>query len=261
MLPADRRGLMGPVIISDHKAYIFESFRVDVLDAEIGLANGEPVTAAFLPFGAEIVAAHAERVLLANVSHDEVGCVDLATGAERWTAPVSTDSFTSLSASDETTLYLVDADNAIVALDWASGTQLWSHPAETTETIGFVRMADGELLVGRDDELEVIDGVDGSTQWRVTVPNGSADDASLHDGTLFIATDENAIDAVDVSTGALLWLLPTDARMRILSSDANSNLIVVRYGAGSNMRGATAADLMAIDPANGAPIWSMSVAP
>jgi outer membrane protein assembly factor BamB len=258
ILQADRWGLMGPLIVSDHKVYVFESFQVYVLDAQVGLLNGEPVDSAFLPIGDEIVAAHDDQVLLANMSHSEVGCVDLATGAELWTAPVSTNSFGVSSSSDETTLYLVDPDNALVALDWATGEQRWSHPADTMDTIEFVRVADGELLVSRDDIIEGIDPVDGSTRWQINVPNGDADDASLQDGTLFIATDEYAIDAVDVKSGQQRWSLQIESRVSALAFDDNDALIIV-LRTDRTTDAATAPNIMLVDPATGAPIWSIEL--
>jgi outer membrane protein assembly factor BamB len=146
ILPTDDRGLTGPVIVSDQKAYLFDSARFFVLDAQTGPVNGQPMATGFQPIGATVLAAHGTTLLLANMSHSGIGCVELSTGEERWTAPIPTDSFPVRSASDATTLYLTDTHNSLVALDWATGEQLWNAPLGAAPR--FVHVADSGWCSG-----------------------------------------------------------------------------------------------------------------
>lgn len=257
ILPTDERRLTGPVIVSDGKAYLFDSTRFFVLDARTGPVNGQPMATGFQPIGATVLAAHGNTLLLANMSHSGVGCVDLSTGEERWTASIPTDSFHVRSASDATTLYLTDTHHSLIALDWATGEQRWSASADTSTEPRFVHVANSEVVLGLGSDLEGFDSADGTLRWQITLSNGSIDDAVVRDGTAFVATDDNTIAVLDVETGAQAWRVPTETRVNTLGFDAGGNVIVMFYADGA--QSTPAPDLMLIDATSGSPIWSLTL--
>jgi outer membrane protein assembly factor BamB len=261
ILPKDARSLTGPVTVSGHNVYVFESSRVWVLDAASGLVDGSPVASAFLPIGESFVAAHDDRVLLAGTFSHDVGCVSLASGAQLWTAPVMTDALRSPNVSDDTTLYLTREDNAVIALDWATGQERWIAPASTSAAVKFLHLQNEVLIVDRGDHIDGIDPADGSTRWQVAVPNGFADDASFQDETLLVATDEPAIEAVNVENSLVRWTVSLPSRVSSLSRDANGQLIAVLNRAALDSKSTTLPNLMMLDSASGSLIWSLSLTP
>ncbi|MFS0702680.1 PQQ-binding-like beta-propeller repeat protein [Cellulomonas sp. 179-A 4D5 NHS] len=81
------------------------------------------------------------------------------------------------------------------------GSELWAHDAPGAVVSGLV--GDG-VVVGQDDGLALLDGATGATRWTV-----GAGDVLAFDGTRLLVSQADAVEAVEVSDGSIVWSMPT----------------------------------------------------
>lgn len=176
----------------------------------------------------------------AGLGLPEVAAIDPATGDERWhfhgeggipiddSARIAADeglvvavepgSLLALDPDGEqftTSLGRVEAAGSLWRTD---GVDAWRRTLTLTDEAVVIAMRDGTLCSYRRD--------DGTEQWCQPVTGVAASAPALlaADGRLTIAA-RFAVTALDESTGAPLWELPTDAR--ITAADASATTVIV----------------------------------
>ena len=152
-----------------------------------------------------------------------VGCVDIATGDIRWSAPADHAAQDGQSAMDRTALYYGTAEHTVVSRRLTTGEVLWATDVDPGNTFGSrvfgvslrgdtvfaatVRWLTftGGSLVG---DLIALDRATGRELWRYTAPSRSGfQGAPVLAGNLAIVNDveSHGLVAIDLTTRQVSW--------------------------------------------------------
>jgi outer membrane protein assembly factor BamB len=111
-------------------------------------------------------------------------------------------------------------------------------------------LADGLVLVGDwGGRVRALDAADGRTRWTVDLPAAVLSPVSVAGGTVYASAADAALHARELATGRLLWRRQL---LRLIergphSPTSTAGLLFCR----------TQADIWALDPATGEPLWSV----
>lgn len=133
--------------------------------------------------------------------------LDTVTGVQRWTAQAGPQIQSMLVSG--TTLY-VGSMTWVSAFALADGSTLWTQQVAGGDTSHLV-LAGGTLYVGGSisSSLTALDAESGTLRWSVQLPTAEgASSFVLQGGTLFVQT-QHRLEALDESSGHLLWQLVT----------------------------------------------------
>jgi len=144
---------------------------------------------------------------------DSVYAIDVATGEVRWRTPAAVGIFNG-PAVDATRVYVASAgERALVALDRATGAEVWRLVREGDTFYSAPSVADGLVYVGStsdatwDGSLVAVNAADGSVAWQ----NGTHGDAqggspAIYGDWVLSGTHANgAVVAYDRATGDVAW--------------------------------------------------------
>ena len=135
--------------------------------------------------------------------------LDAATGEPRWSYDLSSNGPQDRLEAGDGRLYYFTFDGTAVALEAATGQQLWATPLGDTDPNDphiEPAYADGRLFVATGGgTVSALDAATGAELW--TYPVGDALKANLTTGSgqVFIGTLEGWLRVVDAPTGALTW--------------------------------------------------------
>ena len=152
---------------------------------------------------------------------------DLATGAELWSRDDVGDASV---ASDETNVY-IGGDNALYAMDLATGEPRWLHPGRTTA----VGVAHGAVIARSDQHyLERLDPATGAVVWTGAVDDVALDASDVvafgSESVILQSTrGERPISAYDVTTGAVLWTRTPADDLTAYADPAGSSVAFTSY--------------------------------
>jgi outer membrane protein assembly factor BamB len=173
---------------------------------------------------------------LADGDRGTIVALDLVTGATVWT--VHTDvpmrggpAFVPARDGRGGTLVVARIDGAVLAFDAATGRAVWREelstglPAEAGAVFGTPASDDGDVIIGHQRKLAVLDGQTGMPEWTIDpVPEGrnsqSLAAVAIGDGAV-IGTFNRAFGGVgawDRATGSRLWRVEGDSLVAINAS-------------------------------------------
>lgn len=151
---------------------------------------------------------------------------DAATGARRWrTPPLWTAKLTQFVPSTPLNgVYIVATGSVapmltdLVAMDTASGAELWRTHLDPPAFFGPSAASDGSLVIiaavtaTSDSSLQALERTTGQTRWTIGLPAGSYPGESLiSDGVLIVQVDSGAtrmVNAYELATGQPMWSTP-----------------------------------------------------
>jgi len=141
-------------------------------------------------------------------------------------------------AIDDTTVF-VGAGHALLALDRATGREIWrarfSGEASTRPVL-----TDGLVLVGsRDDALYALDAATGAERWRFATGGDIVASATIHDRTVFFGSRDGFLYALDSDDGRERWRRQLDVIHSTPTSAGDALFVATR---GDRVRGLSLAD-------------------
>ena len=154
-------------------------------------------------------------------------------------------------------LYMVDADQKVIAVDASNGDKVWEHTIHSDNKRDKYAVGAGIGLAG--DRVIVTSGygyivalsvADGSELWRREIDTPISGSPAVFDGKAFVTSTNNELYVLDLATGDVVWTDQAIAESaRILSSPSpavEDDLLVAPFSSG---------ELIAYVPANGRRLW------
>jgi outer membrane protein assembly factor BamB len=142
-------------------------------------------------------------VVYASDGYGDLSALDAATGQARWTVtpdprhPIRTVTVTS------DTVY-VSSEDGVHALDRTTGAERWQFGLFEPDV---VTVANGLVYVGGFGGIYALDPATGVEQWWTYEPGTSP---AVSGSDLFVGTSDDAVVALDGSTGSVLWSVKVD---------------------------------------------------
>ena len=225
-------------------------------------AVGDRLEVAWVGAGDDWFASHAivDDALVIGLGRGgaAVARLDLATGRERWRAPLVAWSQDVTIAADGDRVYAtwqeydpqaptptVVIPRRVRAYEFATGRARWTYDLRD-EPDRLAVHAD-TIALAWNDRLELIDGPTGAR--RATLPLRPLNAALLVDADQVIAIDADAVVAVDLATGRERWRVPAAFDGRPLLARAGADVLVTIAGG----------QVMAIDRAAGTVTWTLGL--
>src|SRR5699024_4267079 len=138
--------------------------------------------------------------------------LDAASLQQQWSTELGPIMFSS-PVADEDSVYQLEANGQLSALDLATGQIRWQVPTGSDQRGTPALSEDGSTVyvtTGRNATLLAIDAEDGTTRWTYDleqeVPTYGT--PTIVDGIVYVATgngDTGSVHAVDASTGERVW--------------------------------------------------------
>jgi len=150
-------------------------------------------------------------------------------------------------AHDEARVYVPLEDGALVALDRATGVQVWRMPATGSST---PLVEAGRVFVPGAGSLAALEGATGRHLWRVRVEGLEETASAAVAGSTIVVLTDRGLAALRVEDGGLLWAwaLPDAASTGTVTAGAGA--VFVTHPAG----------VAAIDLGDGTLRWQRSLA-
>lgn len=121
--------------------------------------------------------------------------------------------------ADDGTIY-VGCENGLVYAINSGGTQKWSRDLLSPVNGTAALAADGAVVFQNEDSMVICFGADGSQRWSFPSGGGNSSPAIGTDGTVYLATGDGEIYALDGSVGTTKWQSP----YRLSSNSINASL-------------------------------------
>ncbi len=138
-----------------------------------------------------------------------VFALDAATGEPHWAFDVAGNGLQRRLAVGDGRLYYFTFDGTAVALEAATGQQLWATPLGATEPNDPHKepdYADGQLFAATGDgTIHALDGVTGEEVWSYPMGEALSTNLTTGSGRVFVGTREGYLRVLDATTGALQW--------------------------------------------------------
>lgn len=159
------------------------------------------------------------------------------------------------------TLYAMDTDGYIHALDTGTGREKWKQAfrlPERNESVygGGVSYDEGSVYVTTGlGEVAAVDAADGKIKWRVKPAGPLRGAPTVAFGAVFVMTQDNQIFALNITDGASLW--------NQSASTTQSGVFGVAApaaGQGTVIAGYSSGELVAYRYENGRQLWSDALA-
>lgn len=211
---------------------------------------------------------HDSRVFI-GASNGWIHCLDAATGAIIWSTLVGGSPNSPITVANgkvfSGTHNMDNSSPTLVALGELTGAIIWTynHTAWHQPTIGMVNSngaavvdgdGDGDLEVyfgivtwqGVGNEAIALDEATGNEIWTQNLNGWSTSTPAVHDGKVFIGSDDGKLYALDAATGAYVWNYQTGGPVWAAPAVADGKVFV----------GSLDHTLYALDEANGTLVWS-----
>jgi len=213
-------------------------------------------------------AVHDGRVFVA-ASNGWVHSLDAATGAPAWSTFIGANPNGPIAVANGKVYsgtHNMDASNpTLVALDEVTGAVVWiyDHIAWHPPTVGMINSngvavvdgdEDGDLEVyfgivtweGTGNEAIALDEATGAEIWTQNLKGWSTSTPAVHNGRVYMGSDDHNIYALDAETGDYVWSFPTGAAVWSAPAVADGKVFA----------GSLDHTLYALDEATGDLIWS-----
>ena len=182
----------------------------------------------------------------------------------KWSAGAGSDTNRALTAApvaDNGRIFLIDAKQTVFAVDAETGKTIWKKELDSGNKRDKRAFGGGLAVAG--DKLVVASGygfvtaldiMSGASIWKRVTEAPMTGSPSIHDGRIFIVSNNNEFSALRLEDGAIEWTDQAIAESaRVLSSPspaAVDDLVVTPYSSG---------EVIAYLPANGRRLWSDSL--
>jgi outer membrane protein assembly factor BamB len=151
-------------------------------------------------------------------------------------------------------IYVADADGRVAARDAASGRTLWQSETKLEITAG-PGVGDGLVLVGTGDgEVAALDAATGALRWKSRVSSEVLAVPAAAHGVVVIHTVDGRVVGHDAGDGKPRWLY--DRQAAGLGLRASSSPVIAGTRA---ICGLSGGKVVALDIANGGPVWETTV--
>ena len=154
-------------------------------------------------------------------------------------------------------VYVADARGRVAALDANSGRVLWERETGLAFSGGPDLDGDRLILGSSGGEVVTLSAANGAQLWRaqlesevISVPRASGE------GKVIVHTLDDSIYGLDAANGAELWRLTYPAP--VLTLRGSSSPAITPKGV---VVGLSGGKLVKIDPADGTPLWEVTVTP
>jgi len=154
-------------------------------------------------------------------------------------------------------VYVADARGRVAALDANSGRVLWERETRLAFSGGPDLDGDRLILGSSGGEVVTLSAANGAELWRaqlesevISVPRASGE------GKIIVHTLDDSIYGLDAANGAELWRLTYPAP--VLTLRGSSSPAITPKGV---VVGLSGGKLVKIDPADGTPLWEVTVTP
>ncbi len=142
-------------------------------------------------------------------------------------------------------------DSGVVAVDAATGSELWSFPALGAVTTA-PAVVGGTVFAGSaQGHLYALDAATGILRWRFEAEGPIAGSPAVADGLVYAACDEAKVYALDAATGELVWRFDRKHGPTVAPAVAGGLVFV----GGGDLESDDPA-LFALDAASGKKRWS-----
>lgn len=159
-------------------------------------------------------------------------------------------------AVDEQRVYAAGREGEVVALDAASGEEIWEADTELPISAG-VGLGEGLVVVGTSDgEVLALGREDGEEIWRAQVSSEVLAKPAVSQNVVVIRTIDGTLTALDARTGAQLWLYTH--RVPALTLRGTAAPLMVRNLV---IAGLDSGKLVVLSLENGGPIFERTIAP
>lgn len=225
-IDVDPLGDLTPVVVGD-AAFVATTHGV----AAAGL-DGTPCWHLIAHDGEEITSLghDGERLIVNSLSSRVaiVTAVDPRTGRVLWSVPTEVETATvstGTPAAIADGLVVVEGGHgSVISLDAETGERVWAYEPEQSDVISAVAIVDGVVYAaGRQSGLTALDLDTGAHRWTTAAPDGGVTLSLAVGSGVAIVVDEWTVMAVDLSTGAVRWVLgedePLQAQQPILAGD------------------------------------------
>lgn len=178
--------------------------------------------------------------------------LDAETGRPKWPAPVHTTArIWSSVVIDDQNVYAASQDHFLYAVNKASGSLVWTFPAEGTNIdalVGSPTIYDGTVYVGSfGSVLYAVDAKTGRQNWSFKADGALWDGPALVDGTLYFGDRNGNVYALDAATGQnKKWTAKVEGGVKMTPLVADG---VVYVGTEGNK-------LYAFNANNGQTVWA-----
>jgi outer membrane protein assembly factor BamB len=151
-------------------------------------------------------------------------------------------------------LYAVDAEGELYALDARTGEQIWYRDLSRSILAGVGADQSQLYLVGRNGELLALDRENGELNWSASLPAEVLAPPQSNGTQVVVATIDGSLIAFDAAAGQRLWRYDSTSPVLSYRGTAVPYIDDERVLAGfSNGM------LMSIDVLTGAPLWEYAV--
>ena len=107
-------------------------------------------------------------------------------------------------------LYATTKGGSLVALDAATGTLLWQQQVTTYVLRASPAVANGLVLIGGGFTFRAFDAVTGEPRWEVPLQYGGQASPMVHEGKVFVGSQQGWMYGLDAQRGTSLWRVPTE---------------------------------------------------
>lgn len=244
-----------PLMLNDR---IVVSDRYGVIEA-ISLEDGDEIWSVDLDFIISGGVGGNEQFHVVTSREGDVVLLDARDGSIKWTVSVASEVLVPVEIVQDR-LIVRTVDGKIIALNLSDGAQQWVYqkdvPALSLRGGSRLLVVDNKILAGLDSGRLVALDASGKPLFDapVAIPSGKSElermvdidgDSVFNNGTLYVASYQGSVIAIDIRRGQLLW-------KRKLSTYSGVEV------AGSTLFSADERDhIWALDRNNGATLWKM----
>jgi len=152
-------------------------------------------------------------------------------------------------------IYAADARGRVVALDAATGDEVWEQDLETPVT-GAVGLGYGVVLVGTGDaEVVALDRNDGTVRWRSRVSSEVLAPPQGAEGRVMVQASDGSLWGLNGSDGNRSWVY--ERGTPVLTLRGTSAPVLTR---GAVLAGFASGKLIAFNAQNGGIFWERAIA-
>lgn len=173
---------------------------------------------------------------------------------QAWTAKIGTVDFPLTAHVQGTTVLLASGDGAVIALDAASGHELWRASAGAPLAAGVGSDGKVTAVVTRNNDLVAFEG--GKEIWRQKLGIGAYTAPFVAGERVFLLLSDRSVSAFDGQTGHPLWNQARAAQQQPLVLKHAGVMLAI----GDTLVVGQQGRLAGLNPLTGAPRWEAPVA-